>query len=57
MLLMVINMVNKKYEQVVNKHKPTEHREQNAFVAFIVGGLVGILGEALIQLFCQKLHS
>ena len=49
-------MVNKKYEQVVNKHKPTEHREQNAFVAFIVGGLVGILGEALIQLFCQKFH-
>ncbi len=53
---MVINMVNKKYEQIVSKHKPTEHREQNALVAFIVGGLVGILGETLIQLFCHKFH-
>lgn len=56
MLVMVINMVNKKYEQVVAKHKPTEERGKNALVAFIVGGLVGMLGEALIQFFCYKFH-
>ena len=49
-------MVNKKYEKVVAKHKPKETRVKNAFVAFVVGGLVGVIGEALIQLFCHKYH-
>ena len=49
-------MVNKKYEKVVERHKPKEERGMHAAIAFIVGGLVGVLGEALIQLFCQKFH-
>lgn len=53
---MVIYMVNKKYEQVVAKHQPKEERGKNAIIAFLVGGLIGVLGEALIQLFCHKFH-
>ncbi len=49
-------MINKKYEKVVNRHKPKEKRGQNAAIAFIVGGLVGVLGEALIQIICHKMH-
>ncbi len=53
---MVINMVNKKYDKVVSRHKPKEERGMHAVIAFIVGGLVGLLGEVLIQVFCQKFH-
>ncbi len=53
---MVIVMVNKKYEKIVKRHQPKEEREKNALLAFLVGGFVGLLGEALIQFFCCKFH-
>lgn len=56
MLVMVIRMINKKYEKVVERHKPTEKRTTHALVAFLIGGLVGVLGEVLIQVFCHKFH-
>ena len=37
---MVIKLVNKKYEKIVNSNKAKEERVKNAIVAFIVGGLV-----------------
>jgi len=55
-LVMVIKMVNKKYEKVVERHKPKEQRTTHALIAFLVGGFVGILGELLIQGFCHKFH-
>ena len=49
---MVIKLVNKKYEKIVNRNKAKEERVKNAIVAFIVGGLVGLLGEAIIEILC-----
>lgn len=49
---MVIKLVNKKYEKIVNSNKAKEERVKNALVAFIVGGLVGLLGEAIIEILC-----
>lgn len=44
-------MEKKMYKRIVDKHKPTETRAQNAFIAFVVGGLVGVLGQLLIELY------
>ena len=52
-LLMVINMKSTKYNKVADRHKPFENRIYNAFVAFISGGVVGFLGELLIEVFCK----
>lgn len=44
-------MEKKMYQRIVDKHKPTETRAQNAFIAFVVGGLVGVIGQLLIELY------
>lgn len=49
-------MKNEKYEEIIQKHRPTEHRISNLFTAFMVGGGVGAFGEVLIQLFCMWFH-
>lgn len=36
-------------------HKPKEHRGQNAFIAFIVGGLVGVIGQLLVEFYSYYL--
>ncbi len=48
---MVIDMEKKKYEKIVDKHKPTETRGQNAFIAFVSGGLVGVIAQILTELY------
>ena len=42
-------MEKKEYKKIVNKHKPTENRIQNVIISFLVGGLVGALGQGLIE--------
>lgn len=49
-------MERKLYEKIVMNHKPKEHRVQNAIIAFIVGGLMGLLGELLIELYSYYLN-
>lgn len=44
-------MDSKKYNKIVNKHKPNENRLMNAFIAFITGGLVGIFGQFLSECY------
>lgn len=44
-------MEKKKYEQIVKKHLPTETRGQNAFIAFTTGGIVGVIGQLLTELY------
>ena len=39
------------YKKIVNRHKPTETRLTNAIVAFVVGGVVGVIGQLLIELY------
>lgn len=53
---MVMKMINKKYDRIVERHKPTEKRVLNSVTAFLIGGFVGMLGELIIQILCMKFH-
>lgn len=53
---MVIFMKNEKYEQIAKDHQAPNHRIRNALIAFIVGGIVGIIGEGIIELICYSTH-
>lgn len=46
----------KLYEKIVMNHKPKEKRLQNAIIAFLIGGLMGILGEFLLELYTRYLN-
>lgn len=39
------------YEKIVNKHKPTETRAQNAFIAFVTGGIVGVVAQLITEVY------
>ena len=49
-------MINKKYDEIVERHKPTEQRSKNSLIAFLIGGLVGAIGEGLTQIYCSIWH-
>lgn len=53
---MVMKMKNTRYEKIADSHKAKEDRVKNAFTAFFVGGLVGLIGEGIIELFCHYMH-
>lgn len=44
-------MEEKKYKNLVSKHTPKENILSNALIAFLIGGLMGILGQALIDIY------
>ena len=44
-------MEKKVYQRIVDKHKPKEERLYNAFIAFVVGGIVGVIGQLLIEFY------
>ena len=44
-------MEKSKYKELVNQHKPTETRSQNAFIAFVTGGIVGVIGQLLTEFY------
>ncbi|MBQ2639518.1 MAG: SpoVA/SpoVAEb family sporulation membrane protein [Bacilli bacterium] len=46
-------MKNYKYETIADKYGPDEHRGMNAIISFLVGGLIGLLGEGIIELICH----
>ena len=39
------------YEKIVNKHKPTATRAQSAFIAFVTGGIVGVIAELITEVY------
>ena len=41
-------MKNTKYDKIADQHKARENRLFNIFIAFVVGGLIGLIGEVLI---------
>lgn len=43
------------YKKIVDRHKPKETRFMNAVIAFIVGGLVGVIGQLLIEFYSSWL--
>ena len=49
-------MDKKKYQKIVDKHKATESRGLNLLIAFVVGGIVGALGQFLIEFYSFYLN-
>lgn len=44
-------MKNEQYEDLVNKHLPNEEKGKNAIFAFIIGGLIGVFGNFLLEFY------
>lgn len=49
-------MDTKKYQKIVDKNNPKETKVKNLFSAFFTGGLLGLLGNFLIELYGFVLH-
>lgn len=41
----------KQYKRIVDRHTPKENRLKNGTLAFIIGGIMGIIGQALNDLY------
>lgn len=48
-------MEKSKYKQLVDKHTPKENRMYNGMIAFLSGGLMGVLGQFILQLYSYYL--
>ena len=44
-------MEKNEYKKIVDKYTPSEPRLKNAIVAFVVGGLMGVLGNFLVDIY------
>lgn len=44
-------MENKKYKNLVTKHTPKENVLYNALIAFIIGGIMGMIGQGLVDIY------
>ena len=49
-------MEKKLYDKLVMSHMPKENRGQNAFIAFIIGGLLGAIGQILVDFYSYYLN-
>ena len=49
-------MEKRKYQSIVDKYTPKESRIYNGLIAFVVGGLMGVLGEVLIEVYSYYLN-
>ena len=49
-------MKDETYKKIADFHKAKETKVKNAIVAFISGGIVGLLGEGIIELLCGCVH-
>lgn len=41
-------MNEERYKELISKIVPKENKEKNAIIAFVVGGLVGLLGQIIV---------
>jgi len=48
-------MEKNKYQDLVKKHTPKENRMYNGMIAFLSGGLMGVLGQFILQLYSYYL--
>lgn len=44
-------MDKKRYKDLINKHKPKEERLFNIMKSFLIGGMLGIIGQFLIDIY------
>lgn len=44
-------MEKNKYKTIIKKYKPKENRLYNGIIAFIVGGIIGVVGEFLVEFY------
>lgn len=49
-------MKQQKYELIAKEHEAENPKLKNAIIAFLIGGLIGMLGEGLIELLCNIFH-
>ena len=49
-------MEKRLYDKLVLSHKPKENKGENAFIAFVIGGLVGVLGQLLVEFYSYYLN-
>ncbi len=48
-------MEKNKYKDLVAKHTPKENRLYNGMLAFIIGGIMGVIGQFLVELYSTYL--
>ena len=44
-------MEKKEYKKIMDKYTPNEPRLRNAFIAFMIGGFMGVLGNFLVDIY------
>lgn len=44
-------MDKNKYKNIVDKHTPKENILYNALIAFIIGGIMGVIGQGLVDVY------
>ena len=49
-------MEKKEYKKIVDKYTPSEPRMRNALVAFFIGGLMGVLGNFLVDFYSYSFN-
>lgn len=47
--------MDKKYSYLVAKNKPKENVLQDTFIAFIIGGIMGLIGQLLVDVYSYYL--
>lgn len=48
-------MEKSRYKQMVKKYTPKENRLFNGFVAFVSGGIMGVIGQGLVTFYVRLL--
>jgi len=49
-------MEKSKYKQIVDKYTPKENRLTNSLVCFFTGGIMGLIGQGLIDIYSHCLN-
>ena len=50
-IIILVNKMKDKYQEIVRRHTPHEDRLKNALITFIGGGLLGSLSELLLYFY------
>lgn len=49
-------MEKNKYQSIVSKHMEKENRLLNEFISFSIGGIMGVIGEVLVEMYSYYLN-